>query len=70
MKGPMQYNWPGNVRHLENTIEHAIVMGLTDEILPKTCATRSWKSSRRDSGQRAIIYTREPDKKAAYPNSA
>jgi transcriptional regulator with GAF, ATPase, and Fis domain len=29
----MQYSWPGNVRELENAIEHAIVMGLTDEIL-------------------------------------
>ena len=31
----MQYSWPGNVRELENAIEHAIVMGLTDEILPE-----------------------------------
>jgi transcriptional regulator with GAF, ATPase, and Fis domain len=29
------YSWPGNVRELENAIEHAIVMGLTDEILPE-----------------------------------
>jgi transcriptional regulator with GAF, ATPase, and Fis domain len=29
----MQYSWPGNVRELENAIEHAIVMGLTEEIL-------------------------------------
>ena len=31
----MQYSWPGNVRELENAIEHAIVLGLTDEILPE-----------------------------------
>ena len=31
----MQYSWPGNVRELENAIEHAIGMGLTDEILPE-----------------------------------
>jgi transcriptional regulator with GAF, ATPase, and Fis domain len=31
----MHYSWPGNVRELENAIEHAIVMGLTDEILPE-----------------------------------
>jgi DNA-binding NtrC family response regulator len=31
----MEYSWPGNVRELENAIEHAIVMGLTDEILPE-----------------------------------
>ena len=31
----MGYSWPGNVRELENAIEHAIVLGLTDEILPE-----------------------------------
>ena len=31
----LQYSWPGNVRELENAIEHAIVMGLTEEILPE-----------------------------------
>ena len=29
----MNYSWPGNVRELENAIEHAIVLGLSDEIL-------------------------------------
>jgi transcriptional regulator with GAF, ATPase, and Fis domain len=31
----MNYSWPGNVRELENAIEHAMVLGLTDEILPE-----------------------------------
>ena len=31
----MNYSWPGNVRELENAIEHAIVLGVTDEILPE-----------------------------------
>ncbi len=31
----MQYSWPGNVRELENAVEHAVVMGLTEEILPE-----------------------------------
>ncbi len=35
----MQYSWPGNVRELENAIEHAIVMGLTDEILAEDLPT-------------------------------
>ncbi len=29
------YNWPGNIRELENAIEHAVVLGLTEEILPE-----------------------------------
>jgi transcriptional regulator with GAF, ATPase, and Fis domain len=29
----VKYSWPGNVRELENAIEHAIVLGLTDEII-------------------------------------
>jgi transcriptional regulator with GAF, ATPase, and Fis domain len=31
----MRYHWPGNVRQLENAIEHAVVFGSTDEILPE-----------------------------------
>ncbi len=31
----MSYDWPGNIRELENAIEHAIVMGNVDEILPE-----------------------------------
>ena len=31
----MEYSWPGNARELENAIEHAMVLGLTDEILPE-----------------------------------
>ncbi|HTV04558.1 MAG TPA: sigma 54-interacting transcriptional regulator [Acidobacteriaceae bacterium] len=31
----MGYSWPGNVRELENAIEHAIVLGLTEELLPE-----------------------------------
>ncbi|MGC2108632.1 MAG: sigma 54-interacting transcriptional regulator [Candidatus Korobacteraceae bacterium] len=30
----LNYSWPGNVRELENAIEHAIVLGLGDEIVP------------------------------------
>jgi Nif-specific regulatory protein len=31
----MSYSWPGNVRELENTIERAIVLGSTEQILPE-----------------------------------
>jgi DNA-binding NtrC family response regulator len=31
----MQHAWPGNIRQLENAVEHAVAMsGLADEILP------------------------------------
>lgn len=35
----MNYSWPGNVRELENAIEHAIVLGVSDEILPDDLPT-------------------------------
>ena len=31
----MNYSWPGNVRELESAMEHALVIGSTDEILPE-----------------------------------
>ncbi|HYL15559.1 MAG TPA: sigma 54-interacting transcriptional regulator [Terriglobales bacterium] len=31
----MNYNWPGNIRELENAVEHAMVLGSTNAILPE-----------------------------------
>jgi len=31
----LRYDWPGNVRELENAIERAVVLGMTDQILPE-----------------------------------
>ena len=31
----MQYDWPGNIRELENAMERAIVIGSSDFILPE-----------------------------------
>ena len=36
--GPLaahRISWPGNVRELENAIEHAMVLGIGDEIVPE-----------------------------------
>ncbi len=31
----MHYDWPGNIRELENAIERAVVLGSTEQILPE-----------------------------------
>jgi len=31
----IHYDWPGNVRELQNAIERAVVMGLTEQVLPE-----------------------------------
>jgi Nif-specific regulatory protein len=30
-----RYDWPGNVREFENAIEHAVVFGCTDQVMPE-----------------------------------
>lgn len=31
----LRYDWPGNVRELQNAMERAVVMGLSDQVLPE-----------------------------------
>ncbi len=31
----MQYDWPGNIRELENALERAVVLGSTEWVLPE-----------------------------------
>jgi two-component system response regulator HydG len=47
----MNYTWPGNVRELENAIEHAVVLGLSEEIVVEDLpeALLETRSAQRDS---------------------
>ncbi len=49
----MNYAWPGNVRELENAIEHAMVLGLSDEIVVEDLpeALLETQSAQRDSAK-------------------
>ena len=35
----IQYDWPGNIRELENAIERAVVLGSSDTVLPEDLPT-------------------------------
>ena len=61
----MKYSWPGNVRELENAIEHAIVLGLTDEILARRLAGHAARGTVRGLGRGAIPQHFKPDEKTA-----
>ena len=65
----MQYSGPGNVRELENAIEHAIVMGLSDEILPED-QQRVARGTAFRIGRGAPPQHSEPDEKTAGPHRA
>ncbi len=45
----LQYAWPGNVRELENAMEHAVVIGLTDLVLPEDLPEALVEASPRDT---------------------
>ena len=66
----MQYSWPGNIRELENAIEHAIVMGLTDEILPERPAPYTARGTIVATGCGALPQHSEPDQKTTGPYRA
>ncbi|MBB5344012.1 sigma 54-interacting transcriptional regulator [Tunturibacter empetritectus] len=75
------YSWPGNVRELENAIEHAIVLGLTEEILAEDLPTiiLEQQSAKLAGGKyhdvlneskKEMILNALHDSKGSYPEAA
>jgi two-component system response regulator HydG len=46
----MQYGWPGNVRELENAMERAVVLGVSDWVLPEDLPETLLEAAPRDAG--------------------
>lgn len=46
----MQYSWPGNVRELENAMERAVVLGVSEWVLPEDLPENLLESAPRDMG--------------------
>ena len=47
-----QYSWPGNVRELENAMERAVVLGVSEWVLPEDLPETLVESAPRDTGTR------------------
>jgi transcriptional regulator with GAF, ATPase, and Fis domain len=45
----MQYSWPGNVRELENAMERAVVLGVSEWVLPEDLPESLLESAPRDA---------------------
>ena len=46
----IQYSWPGNVRELENAVERAVVLGVSDWVLPEDLPETLLETAPRDTG--------------------
>jgi transcriptional regulator with GAF, ATPase, and Fis domain len=46
----LQYSWPGNVRELENAMERAVVLGVSDTVLPEDLPEALLESAPQESG--------------------
>ncbi len=44
-----EYNWPGNVRELENAMERAVVLGISEWVLPEDLPENLLESAPRDA---------------------
>jgi two-component system response regulator HydG len=45
-----EYNWPGNVRELENAMERAVVLGVSEWVLPEDLPENLLESAPHDAG--------------------
>jgi DNA-binding NtrC family response regulator len=54
----MQYEWPGNIRELENTIERAVILCLGEQITPHELPPQFFSEQIR-SGDKSLSATRE-----------
>ncbi|HHE37344.1 MAG TPA: sigma-54-dependent Fis family transcriptional regulator [Candidatus Cloacimonetes bacterium] len=55
MKALIEYDWPGNIRELQNTIERSVVLAKTDIIEPTDIIHYSFGSSPNRSGSLALM---------------
>jgi len=46
----LAYNWPGNVRELENAMERAVVLGVSDWVLPEDLPESLLETAAREAG--------------------
>ncbi len=46
----LQYSWPGNVRELENAMERAVVLGVSEWVLPEDLPETLLETAPRDAG--------------------
>jgi DNA-binding NtrC family response regulator len=49
----IQYNWPGNIRELENTIERSFILA-DDAITPDSLPSKIHKGGKLDPGDRSL----------------
>ena len=47
----MQYDWPGNIRELENTIERAVILCLGEQITPQEMPLHMLSDKVRELGE-------------------